>query len=193
MDILSLIMCEGQGVGNSLNWKVTPLVNLNLTAGLCSQSCAAGMAVSEDYLLNIHFISHFSHDYIKWDRKSFSDCVAVFNGEVWKPWRESLSYYFGYWSFLNGKPVYKYYYPALLKIIEKWKWLQLQNNNYPRAGRPDTWLDTLTVSPGMRRGLGGWKFLEGPCSEPWPPPHSHPRVGAGWKPWAESWGFTHVE
>lgn len=28
-------------------------------------------------------------------------------------------YYFGYWSFLNGKPVYKYYYPALLKIIEK--------------------------------------------------------------------------
>ena len=125
--------------------------------------------------------------------KAFQIVLQYLMGEVWKPWKESFSSYCGCWSFLNGKPVYKYYYPALLKIIEKWKRLQLQNNNYPRAGRPDTWLDTLTVSSGMRRGLGGWEFPEGPCSEPWPPPHSHLRVGAGWKPWAESWGFTHID
>lgn len=121
---------------------------------VCSQSSVAGVAVTEGDLLNLLFLSHLSHDYIKWDRTCLSNCVAVFNGEVQNHClRESFSHYFGYWSFLNGKPVYKYCCPAPLEIIEKWKWLQLQNNNYPTAGRPDAQLDIVPSRWEWERGM----------------------------------------
>lgn len=67
IDILFLIMCEDQGMGTGLNAKLSP----HVTLAQFSEQVAGVSITKEQYLLNIHFISHPTRDYIKWDRQVF--------------------------------------------------------------------------------------------------------------------------
>lgn len=73
---------QRSGHGKWTELKANPSCKSESCSWLCSQSSMAGVAIAKEYLLNIHFISHFSHNYIKCSRKRFSNCTAVFKGEV---------------------------------------------------------------------------------------------------------------